>query len=178
MKGNSIGGVTFFALTASSISALEVQPGNTYSNIMAEAQAVSDCNNPNIHGCNYDVDLSQNWIRAIVNPSVPGYDKLSVSIYNDIDIAPSPSGNENNLIGSYIDVVIRYGGHLEGMGVFQRAGYEINFYVRDLTDSQIVATQNVSSGTVSGSLEVGADLIPFPVRDYQTAANEDRIGLP
>ncbi len=164
---------------ASSTSALEVHPGATYSNLMSEGQAVSDCNNPIIHGCINDVDLSENWIRAIVYPSIPGYDELSVSIYKDFSVAASSSGNENNLVGSNFYVTIRYAGHLESFGVFQKAGYEIQFYVRDLGTNALIATQSVSDGQVAGTIEVAPpDFIPFPARDFQTASNEERIAMP
>jgi hypothetical protein len=52
--------VITFLLAKPEVMALEVHPGNTYSNIMSEAQAVNDCNNPVIHGCSYDTDLGEN----------------------------------------------------------------------------------------------------------------------
>lgn len=162
-----------------STAALEVHPGMTYDNLMSEGQSVSDCNNPIIHGCNYDVDLSENWIRAVINPSVPGHDQLAVAIYKDFTVAPSAGGNENNLVGSFLNVKIRYAGHLEGMGVFQRAGFEIQFYVRDLENSALMSTQSIADGQVAGTIEASPpDFIPFPARDFQTASNEEQIAMP
>jgi len=171
--------LTVFFLTGTFLYALEVHPGVTYENLMSEGQSVSDCNNPIIHGCNYDVDLSENWIRAVINPSVPGHDQLAVAIYKDFTVAPSASGNENNLVGSFLNVKIRYAGHLEGMGVFQRAGFEIQFYVRDLGNSDLMSTQSIADGQVAGTIEASPpDFIPFPARDFQTASNEEQIALP
>ncbi|MGH8014759.1 MAG: T9SS type A sorting domain-containing protein [Candidatus Zixiibacteriota bacterium] len=167
-----------FWLSAPTLSALEVHPGNTYNNLMSEDQSISECDHPNLHGCNYDVDLSENWIRAAINPSASGYDQLGVAIFKDFTVAPSASGNENNLTGSYLNVTIRYAGHLEGFGVFQRAGYEIQFYVRDLENNNLIARESISDGQVAGTTEIGTDLIPFPARDFQTPSGEEKIALP
>jgi hypothetical protein len=168
--------LTLLALPLAAHAAVEIDPGDTASPLLADGGAtLEECDDTATETCTVSINAAGNEVGALVDAGANGAGAASAEVFTDFSISDD---GEAALIGSVVSGQVSVDGLLEALEADAMASVDVSLQVMDMTAGVLVGAQTVVSHTVvNGSLRVlphsKAVVIPLPL----TRGHDYRISL-
>lgn len=167
--------LALLALPLAANAAVEIDPGYTESNLMADGyNTLEKCDATDTEACAVAADVADNEIGALVNAQILGAGAASGEVYTDFSIS---GDSEAVLLGSSVAARVDVDGLLTSLAVDAIASVDVSLHVMDMTAGVLVGAQTVANHTiVNGLLPVShSNAVVIPVA--LTRGHDYRISL-
>jgi outer membrane murein-binding lipoprotein Lpp len=171
----AIASLALLALPLAAHAAVEIGPGDTASDLVADGGGILDeCATTATETCTVSINAAGNEVGALVDAGADGAGAASGEIFTDFSISVD---EEAPLIGSFLSGQVDVNGLLRALAADAMASVDVSLHVRDMTAGVLVGAHTVvSDSVVNGSLPVShssAVVIPLPL----TRGHDYRISL-
>jgi hypothetical protein len=146
-------------LPVAGLAAVDIDPGTTASDLAADGgNILEECPDTPTEMCTVVINAADNEVGALVDVTDEGSGVASGEIFTDFNI----TGEEGELVGSFLSAVVDVSGVLSGLGPKGLASVKASLVVTDTTAGMLVAAETVVNDRVVDGI--------IPVSEKNTVA--------
>jgi len=159
----SVFALTLFALPVAAIAAVDIDPGTTASDLVADGgNIIEECEDTATETCTVVINDAGNEVGALVDVTEDGSGIASGEVYTDFNIT---GVKEGALVGSFLSAEVDVFGVLSGLGPKAVASVKVSLEVTDTTEGVLVAAETVVDDSIAdGTIPVsGKNALAMPL---------------
>jgi hypothetical protein len=143
----SVFALTLFALPVAAIAAVDIDPGTTASDLVADGgNIIEECEDTATETCTVVINDAGNEVGALVDVTEDGSGIASGEVYTDFNIT---GVQEGALVGSFLSAEVDVFGILSGLGPNAVASVKVSLEVTDTTEDVLVAAETVVDDSIA-----------------------------